>query len=37
MAEMPNLRPRADGYAIVDITAFVNEEVLHKRILFFPT
>ena len=34
VAEMPNLRPRADGYAIVDITAFVNEVVLHSQALF---
>ena len=34
VAEMPNLRPRADGYAIVDITAFVNEEILHSQALF---
>ena len=34
MAEMPNLRSRADGHAIVDITAFVNEEVLHSQALF---
>ena len=35
MAEMPNLRSRADGHAIVDITAFVNEVVLHTQALFF--
>ena len=29
MAEVPNLRPGADGYPIVDITAFVNEKVFH--------
>ena len=34
MAEMPNLRSRADGHAIVDITAFVNEVVLHSQALF---
>ena len=34
MAEMPNLRSRADGHAIVDITAFVNEVVLHCQALF---
>ena len=34
MAEVPNLRSRADGDPIVDITAFVNEVVLHRRSLF---
>ena len=34
VAEMPDLRSRADGHAIVDITAFMNEEVLHSRCLF---
>ena len=29
MAEMPNFRPGADGHAIVDISAFVNEKVRH--------
>ena len=36
VAEMPDFRSRADGHAIVDITAFMNEEVLHSRCLF-PT
>ena len=36
VAEMPDLRSCADGHAIVDITAFMNEEVLHSRCLF-PT
>ena len=31
MAEMPNFRSGADGYAIVDITAFVNEVVRHGK------
>ena len=36
VAEMPDLRSRADGRTIVDITAFMNEEVLHSCRLF-PT
>ena len=36
VAEMPDLRSCADGHAIVDITTFMNEEVLHSRCLF-PT
>ena len=36
VAEMPDLRSSADGHAIVDITAFMYEEVLHSRCLF-PT
>ena len=34
VAEMPDLRSCADGHAIVDITAFMDEEVLHSRCLF---
>ena len=34
VAEMPDLRSCADGHAIVDITAFVNEVVLHSQALF---
>ena len=34
VAEMPDLRSCADGHAIVDITAFMDEEVLHSVVFF---
>jgi hypothetical protein len=34
MTKMPNLRSRADAYAIVDIRAFMNEKVRHPSLVY---